>query len=182
MHVLHERPLFPLIRTSLSHHTPPWRGFSKRLKRLIKDALRLALGRDELAAEIYTRRCRLIHQRLAKLIADPYQDRHCQRLVKRLKRHQNELLTFLEHPEVPADNNHAERMIRPAVIARKNSYCNRSPKGAETQAIMMSIFRTLHLQKMDPIVILNETFRLYCQKGSLPPLPDFIEVKLPMAA
>jgi len=171
-----------MIRTSLSYKSPQWQDFSKRLKRLIKDALRLSLRRRELAAEVYTRRCHMIHQRLAKLIADSYQDRHCQRLVKRLKRHQNELFTFLEHPEVPADNNHAERMIRPAVIARKNSYCNRSPKGAETQAIMMSTFRTLHLQKMDPIVILNETLRSYCRNGYLSPLPNKFEVELPMAA
>jgi hypothetical protein len=73
-------------------------------------------------------------------------------------------------------------MIRPAVIARKNSYCNRSPKGAETQAIMMSIFRTLHLRKEDPIVVLEEALKAYCQKGFLPPLPDRTEVTLPLAA
>jgi len=99
-----------------------------------------------------------------------------------LKRHQNELFTFLEHLEVTADNNHAERMIRPAVIARKNSYCNRSPKGAETQAIMMSIFRTLHLRKEDLVVVLEQALQAYCQKGFIPPLPDTTVVKLPLAA
>jgi hypothetical protein len=27
---------------------------------------------------------------------------------------------FLDHPDVPSENNHAERQIRPAVIVRKN--------------------------------------------------------------
>jgi transposase len=36
------------------------------------------------------------------------------------------LFTFLDTAGVPPDNNHAERMIRPAVIIRKNSLCNRS--------------------------------------------------------
>ena len=35
------------------------------------------------------------------------------------------LFTFLDHPDVPYDNNLAERMIRPAVILRKNSQSNR---------------------------------------------------------
>jgi len=73
-------------------------------------------------------------------------------------------------------------MIRPAVIARKNSYCNRSPKGAETQAIMMSIFRTLHLRKEDLVVVLEQALQAYCQKGFIPPLPDTTVVKLPLAA
>ena len=171
-----------MIRTSVFHQSPEWRCFTKRLKRLVKDALRLAIRRSEFSPEGYLKRCHLLYDRLAQLIGESWQDHQCRRLLKRLKRHQNELFTFLEHPEVTADNNQAERMIRPAVIARKNSYCNRSPKGAETQAIMMSIFRTLHARKEDPIVVLEEALQAYCQKGLIPPLPDRIVVKLPLAA
>src|SRR3972149_3681748 len=171
-----------MIRTSVFHRTPQWRCFSKKLKRLVKDALRLGLRRCELPPEVYHNRCHLLRDRLAQLITPTSQDRQCLRLVKRVKRHQNELFTFLEHPEVAADNNHAERMIRPAVIARKNSYCNRSQKGAQTQAILMSIFRTLHLQKKDTIVTLEEAFKIYCQKGSLPSLFYQPEMDLPLAA
>jgi transposase len=171
-----------LIRTSVFHRTPEWKGFAKTLRRLVKDAFRLATRRSQLPAEVYPQRCQILHQRLATLINQPYQDSHCLRLVKRLKRHQNELFTFLDHPEVPPDNNHAERMIRPAVIARKNSYCNRSPKGAQTQAILMSIFRTLHLQKQDVITTLEWTLRTYCKTGSLPPLPNKSDEKISLAA
>ena len=51
---------------------------------------------------------------------------------------------------MPPDNNHAERQIRPAVIIRKNSLCNRSEQGPATQAILMSIYRTLKLRGHDP--------------------------------
>lgn len=171
-----------LMRTSVFHRTPQWMGFAKKLRRLVKDAFRLATRRSQLPAEVYPQRCQLIHQRLTALIAQPYQDSHCIRLVKRLKRHQNELFTFLDHPEVPSDNNHAERMIRPAVIARKNSYCNRSSRGAQTQAILMSIFRTLHLQQQDAITTLEMALRTYCKNGSLPSLADIRKDKMPIAA
>ena len=170
-----------LIRTSVFHHNPEWKSFAKKLRRLVKDAFRLATRRSQLPAEVYPQRCQLIHQRLAALFDPPYQDSHCLRLVKRLKRHQDELFTFLDHPEVPPDNNLAERMIRPAVIARKNSYCNRSAKGAQTQAILMSIFRTLHLQKQDTITILELALRTYCKNGSLPS-PLKLEEKISLAA
>ncbi|MFQ5835796.1 MAG: IS66 family transposase [bacterium] len=183
---LKQRCLLHLLRdmkrTSVFHQSPEWMAFSKRLKRLIKDALRLSVRRPQLIPQVYTRRCCGISQRLADLIAQPYQDKHCRRLVKRLKRHQNELFTFLQYPEVPANNNHTERMIRPAVIIRKNSYCNHSQKGADTQAILMSIFRTLHLRDQDAIVILEEALKTYCRNGSLPPLIDYSEVKTSLAA
>ena len=65
------------------------------------------------------------------------------RLLKRLRRHQDFVFAFLDYDYVPADNNHAEREIRPAVIMRKTCLCNRSVAGAVTQAILMSIYRTL---------------------------------------
>lgn len=171
-----------MIRTSVFHRTPEWKRFTKKLKRLVKDALRLAIRRSEFSPEGYLKRCHLLHHRLAQLMDEPWQDRQCLRLVKRLRRHRNELFTFLEHPEVTADNNYVERMLRPPVTIRKNSYGNRSRGGAETQAIMMSIFRTLHLRKQDIVVVLEEALKAYCQKGLIPPLPDTTEVKLPLVA
>jgi len=72
---------------------------------------------------------------------------------------------------VPFDNNLAERMIRPAVILRKNSQSNRSEKGAATQAVLMSVFRTLKLRGHDPLKVIPQTLRTYLTTGKLPPLP-----------
>lgn len=72
---------------------------------------------------------------------------------------------------MPFDNNHAERQIRPAVIIRKNSLCNRSERGAATQAILMSIYRTLKLRGHDATKVIAEALRIYLTTGNLPPLP-----------
>ncbi len=45
----------------------------------------------------------------------------CQALARRLLRHQDELFQFVLRAEVPADNNLAERSIRPLVVTRKIS-------------------------------------------------------------
>jgi len=93
------------------------------------------------------------------------------KFAKRLRRHRNDLLTFLDHPAVPYDNNHGERAIRPAVIIRKNSYCNRSQRGADTQAVLMSIYRTLKQRGHDPLETISNALTTYLTTKQLPRLP-----------
>ncbi len=150
--------------------TPEWPSFAKKLRRLLRDAIRLSQRVDHDGAAFASRRERL-HARLAGLIETPWEDSEARRLVKRLRRHQSDLLTFLDHPDVPFDNNHAERAIRPAVIIRKNSYCNRSQRGADAQAVLMSVYRTLKQRGHDPINAISEAAAAYLAVGQLPPLP-----------
>ena len=88
-----------------------------------------------------------------------------------MRRHHNELFTFLDEPGVPFDNNPAERAIRPAVIIRKNRPSNRSPRGAETQAILMSVYRTLRQRGLPPIETLTHAMKTYLSTAQLIPLP-----------
>jgi len=82
--------------------------------------------------------------------------------------------TPIKKPWVPFDNNHAERSIRPAVVMRKNSYSNRSASGADTQSVLMSIFRTLKQRNHHPTKIVTEALTTYLTTGHLPPLPQQI--------
>jgi transposase len=148
-----------------------WPAFAKKLRRLVGDAIRLWRRQDELTAEQYQSRRDRLHARLTELIAAPREDKQAKRLVKRLRRHQNDLFTFLDQPGVPFDNNYAERTIRPAVIIRKNSYGNRSERGADCQAVLMSVFRTLKQRGHDPITTIYNALATYVTTGELPPLP-----------
>jgi hypothetical protein len=108
--------------------------------------------------------------RLRELLEQPWEQRHSRRLVKRLRRHASELFRFLDHAGVPFDNNHGERQIRPAVIARKNRHANGSEDGAETQAIRMRSFRTLKQRGRNPVSAVTTADRTYLQTGQLPSL------------
>src|SRR5512135_2765799 len=140
------------LKRTRHYHKPggDWPAFSKQLRRLIRDSIRLSKRRKELSAERFASRRRRLERRLHEVLAQPWEQHHARRLVKRLRRHEAELFTFLDHPEVPFDNNHGERQIRPAVIVRKNSYANGSEDGAETQAVLMSVFRTLKQRGHNP--------------------------------
>lgn len=148
-----------------------WPIFAKKLRRLIGDAIRLWRRKHDLPPETYTSRRRRLTVRLQELIDTPWKDSQARRLIKRLRRHQNDLFTFLDQSGVPFENNHAERTIRPAVIIRKNSYGNRSERGADTQAVLMSIFRTLKQRGHDPIRTIVEAIAICLKTGKLPPLP-----------
>ena len=150
---------------------PYWPVFAKLLRRLIADAIRLWRRQDELSSESYaSRRARLL-DRLDALINTPWEAKDARRLIKRLKRHRDDLFTFLDQPGVPFDNNLAERAIRPAVIIRKNSYGNRSCQGADVQAILMSLFFTLKKRGHNPLQTIQDALATYLKTGQLPPLP-----------
>jgi hypothetical protein len=159
-----------LDKVSEMDKSDQWRAFAKKLKRLLRDALRLS-RRDGLSAEQYASLRDRMHQRLEVLIRGPWCNPNAERLRGRLERYREALFTFLDHPQVPPDNNHAEREIRPAVIMRKNSLCNRSQDGANVQAVMMSLYRTLKLRRLDPLDTIVGALRHYVATGVLPPLP-----------
>ena len=153
------------------HPSKHWPKFAKKLRRLIHDAMRLKRRQSELTADTYATRCQRLHTRLDKLVATPWKDSQARRLLKRFRRHREHLFTFLDDPAVPADNNHGERAIRPAVIIRKNSYGNRSQRGADTQAVLMSIYRTLKQRGHDPLATITNALAEYLTTGKLPALP-----------
>ena len=150
---------------------PHWPPFAKKLRRTIADAIRLWRRREELAPETYASRRACLTQRLAELIATSWEDPQARRLIKRLRRHRDEVFTFLDQPGVPFDNNLAERAIRPAVILRKNSYGNRSEQGADSQAVLMSVFFTLKKRGHNPVKTVHEALTAYLQTGQMPSLP-----------
>jgi transposase len=148
-----------------------WPAFVKKLRRLLGDAIRLWRKRGELSGATYASRRERLTARLRELLDTPWKDRQAKRLIKRLRRHQDDLFTFLDQVDVPFDNNAAERAIRPAVIIRKNSYGNRSQRGADCQAVLMSIFRTLKQRGHDPIQVVVTALATYLTTGQLPALP-----------
>ena len=147
-----------------------WAEFAKKLRRLLGDAIRLWKREERPPAEYASRRT-CLDNRLRELIETDWRDPQANRLIKRLRRHQNELFTFLDHANVPFENNHAERAIRPAVIIRKNSYANRSLRGSDTQAVLMSIFHTLKQRGYNLLDSVIQALKNYLTSGTLPPLP-----------
>ena len=150
-----------------------WTAFASMLKRLLKDGIRLR-QREDFTPKLYGRRITLIDRRLMVLAEGKYDDPDANRLANRLLRYRDEIFTFLDRPESAWHNNFAERQIRPAVILRKNSQCNRSERGAATQAVMMTIYRTLKLRGFDARAEIEKALRAWSETGKLPELPAIV--------
>ncbi len=166
VHLLRE-----LEKVDLRNDSAQWQTFAKKLRRLLRDGMRLRKRPDFAPGKLQSRVDRL-NARLAKLAAEEHLDGDTRRLTKRLRKYAEYLFTFLDYADVAFENNFAERQIRPAVILRKNSQSNRSDRGAATQAILMSVYRTLRLRGLNPTKTIADALRTYLATGQLPPLPD----------
>jgi transposase len=70
-------------------------------------------------------------------------------LAKRLMRHQDELFQFVLRDGVRADNNLAERTIRPLVVIRKISGGTRTDEGTKTRLGLATLFGTWHVRGLN---------------------------------
>jgi transposase len=71
------------------------------------------------------------------------------KILESLREHWAGLTLFLEHPEIPLDNNGAERAGRPAAVGRKNYYGSGSVWSGQLMAMLMTLFQTLALHGVD---------------------------------
>lgn len=72
------------------------------------------------------------------------------KVLESLKNHWQGLIVFVDHPEVPMDNNEAERLERKPVLGRKNFYGSGSLWSGQMAAVLLSIFQTLGLWTINP--------------------------------
>jgi transposase len=66
------------------------------------------------------------------------------------------LTRFLEVPGVPLDNNAAERILKKAILSRKNSYFYKTARGAHVGDMYMSLIHTAELVGANPFDYLTQ--------------------------
>lgn len=93
---------------------------------------------------------------LRLIIRTHYQSEDVIKIQTRVRNQNKNLLTALLYKDVPLTNNHAERNIRPLVVTRKISGGSRSPYGAQTHMVNMSIFQTIKLKNQPLVPTLKE--------------------------
>ncbi len=160
-----------LEKVDLRNKSAEWQAFAKKLRRLLRDGMRLR-KRPDFTPKRYQSRIDRLNRRVGELAQEEHEDSDTRRLTKRLRRYAEYIFTYLDYPYVTADNNFGERQIRPAVILRKNSQSNRSDRGGATQAALMSVYRTLKLRGLNPTKTIADALKTYLATGQLPPLPE----------
>jgi transposase len=130
-------------------------------RRILKDALALRDQRDQdvIDAEELGLKVTDLNERTDKLLAIRPTHEPNRRLLAHLATEREHMFTFLTEPDVQATNWRAEQALRPAIVNRKNWGGNRTPNGARTQQITMSVIRTARQQDIDPIELMTAAQR-----------------------
>jgi hypothetical protein len=139
--------------------------FYLKFRRIIRDGERLQQNRDQLGELVFHRRLKRLKQRLADLVQWPRPGDVLEEIIKKVKRQQPRILTFVEHPDVPFHNNYAEYLIRIGVLKRKISGGSVSAEGAEAYAILLSIYTTCKLRGISFPKYLKESLKHYINIG-----------------
>ena len=124
----------------------------KEVRKLYEEAQAFVRGAEPPSQEAreaqYVRLVEQVHTlglQYARVSAHP-----CNALAKRLLRHEDELFQFVLVAGLSADNNLAERSIRPVVVVRKISGGTQSPEGSKTRMALASLFETWQARGLNP--------------------------------
>jgi transposase len=101
------------------------------------------------------------------------------KVLASLLEHWSGLTVFVEHPEVPMDNNRAENTIRTPVNGRKNYYGSGSIWSAQLAAMLFAILQTLVLWGINPRHWLTRYLSVCADNGAR--APQDIDPFLPWA-
>jgi transposase len=91
------------------------------------------------------------------------------KVLTSLKNHWSGLTLFVEHPQVPMDNNQAERSQRVPVIGRKNYYGSGAIWSAELAAMLFSVLQTIIGWGLNPRHWLQDFLAACAQNGGNAP-------------
>jgi hypothetical protein len=128
------------IAAAIEQHPRQGEGFLREVRNLLYAAQALKKARPP--PERFASMRRALEHAADRLLNDQRDDPLEQSIRNRLFKQREHLFTFLDHLSVEATNNLAERQLRPAVIARKLSCGNRTPRGARTWKILASLAAT----------------------------------------
>ena len=89
--------------------------------------------------------------------------------LRSLVNHREGLSVFADRPQVPLDNNLAERLLRGPAIGRRLSFGSDSGTGAQFTALMYSVVGTLMLNRIDVLRWLEAWLAACAHNGGRPP-------------
>ena len=112
---------------------------------------------------------REMEKRIEEELSQKKKDAKCEAIMKSMQNHWTGLTVFVDYPEVPMDNNVAERMHRGPVVGRKNFYGSGAVWSGYFAAAMFSIFQTLELWGINQYLWLKEYLEACAENGGKPP-------------
>ena len=129
--------------------------FVETLAPLLAQAMKLRT--QGLKPKEFRQQARQIKGRIIESVQLQAQHPGIQRIQNIFRENAARLYHWTRHPSVPAENNRAERELRPLVIARKISFGSQSERGLKTREVLMSVLHTLRKRTDDEFAAFTRT-------------------------
>jgi transposase len=159
--------IFRKIRAFIDTY-PQYRSimqFYLKLRRIIRDGEQLQKKRKELDELSFRRRLKKLQQRLHDLLAWKNPNVILAEAIKKVRRQEDNILTFVEHNAGEHHNNYGEYIIKKGVLKRKVSGGSKSADGARAYAILQSIAMTCQLRRLSFWHFTKESLMQYIRTG-----------------
>ena len=141
--------------------------FTSCMMPLLAEAMGLrtyAIGKRE-----FKRRAAKIMNKILEAVNKEAKHPGIRRIQDIFRNNVHRLYHWAKNQDIPADNNLAERELRPLVISRKLSFGSQSDAGAKTREILMTVLHTLKKQTSDPALCFRSALDLLSVNPALNP-------------
>jgi hypothetical protein len=127
-----------------------------------------------LPPEDFAREAEAIKSRIVELAARSAKDPALQNFQNIFREHADRMYHWARGPDVPAENNRAERGVRGLVIARKTSFGGQSEDALWVREVNQSVMETLALRYADPAGKLAKVLDIYAETGKKSDVREFL--------
>lgn len=146
---------------------PEVQGFVGTFSPLLGQAMHLrTLG---LSRRQFRQQAAQLKAQIQKAAAAPAAHPGIQKIQNLFREKAHRLYHWAADPAIPAENNRAERELRPLVIARKISFGSQSEQGAHTREILMSVLHSLRKRTADVLGAFKQVLDALAEKPTRDP-------------
>lgn len=141
----------------------------------------MQLRNQPISDEVFYRKAAEVKGKIVAAVKAPAMHLGIRHIQDIFHENAHRMYRWAEDRRVPAENNLAERDLRPTVIARKVSFGSISDAGAQTRGTLMTVLNTLRKRKVDVTDHLKKVldqlayditldpFKLLCPSDPSPP-------------
>lgn len=112
-------------------------------------SLAMGLRNHKISDRVFYTKASRTKQALLDVIKSSAQHMGIRKIQDIFRDNENKMFHWVDDRRVPAENNLAERDLRPTVIARKVSFGSQSDAGAHTRSVLTSVLWSLKKQNVD---------------------------------
>jgi len=149
--------------------SPEVRAFASTLAPLLATAM--ALRSQPISDDEYYPRAAQTERLLREAAESPAQHLGIRRIQGIFRDNEKRLYHWVKDRRVAAENNRAERDLRPTVIARKVSFGSQSPAGAQCRSVLLSVLHTMRKRGLDTATAVRAALDMLAQDPDQDPYP-----------